>query len=150
MTDQTLKRKGGRPPLPPAPQNADDCRALIAAEVVRSNPRVRSLAFFYKLLRAFERAEAQTAAETKARALEGTARVRRESLELRKSDYRLRFAQKPLGVRSLLVESERLKARIRELEAALVSGVKASDVLLHRHIPSLMELGAYSPKLEEK
>jgi hypothetical protein len=44
MTDTMLKRKAGRPPLRPAPQNAGDCRMLIAqetqAEVARPEKRM--------------------------------------------------------------------------------------------------------------
>ena len=44
MTDEIVKpevkrNRGGRPPVPSPPQNADECRALIAAEVVRHKPR---------------------------------------------------------------------------------------------------------------
>ena len=54
MTDQILKRKGGRPPLPPAPQTAAACRSLIASETVKAKPRDRTLRYLYRLLKAFE------------------------------------------------------------------------------------------------
>ncbi len=116
MTDQTLKRKGGRPPLPPAPTNPGDCRALIAAETVRTNPSERRLRQWYRLLRTYLAAEEVSRNDERNRLLAEQVRLAVEQLALKKADYRLRFAQKPLGVRQLLTEGEWLKARIAELE----------------------------------
>ncbi len=55
QTPNEHRNKGGRPPQPDAPTNADECRHLIAVEVVKTKPdqtRVRGL---QALLESFER-----------------------------------------------------------------------------------------------
>src|SRR5260370_5091030 len=131
MSDENiLKRKGGRPCLPAAPQSSAETRALIAAEVVKTNPRTRTLQQLYRLLKSFVLAEDAARADAKLKALEDANRLKREELAHRKADYRLRFAQKPLGVRNLLVESERLRARVASLEAELAGVNSGSTVAL--------------------
>jgi hypothetical protein len=89
MTD--LKRKAGRPPLPPAPENAGECRMLIAQETVKTKPRERTLRFLYRLLKAFERADAQAAAELKNKLLDETNRLKRAELDLKRAEYQRRY-----------------------------------------------------------
>lgn len=92
MTDATLKRKAGRPPLPPAPQNAGDCRTLISLETVKTKPRERTLRYLYRLLKAFERADVQAAADLKNRLLDAANRMKTAELELRRTEYQRRYA----------------------------------------------------------
>jgi len=93
MTDATtLRRKGGRPPLPPPPQNTGDCRGLIAAEIVKTIPKEGRLRRLYRLLRAFERAEIQAAAELKNRLLDEANRLKTAELELKRAEYQRRYA----------------------------------------------------------
>ncbi len=119
MTDQILKRKGGRPPLPPAPQNADDCRALIAQETVKTKPRQRTLMYLYRLLKAFERADVQAAAESKNRLLDEANRLKTAELELKRAEYQRRFDLGPLGVKVMRQQILELKERAASLEAEL-------------------------------
>jgi hypothetical protein len=88
MTD--LKRKGGRPPLPPPPQNAADCRVLIAQETVKTKPRERTLRYLYRLLKAYERAQDAERVDEKNRLRAEANRLNAEQLELRKNEYRRR------------------------------------------------------------
>ena len=87
----SVKRKG-RPPLPPAPQNAGDCRALIAQETVKTKPRERTLRYPYRLLKAFVAAEDAARAEAKTRALEEANRLKTAELESRRAEYQRRYA----------------------------------------------------------
>ncbi len=119
MTETTLKRRVGRPPLPPAPQNAGDCRTLIAQETVKTKPRERTLRYLYKLLRAFERADVQAAAESKNRLLDEANRLKTAELELKRAEYQRRMSLGPLGVRNLQRENGRLKERVTEVETEL-------------------------------
>src|SRR5579862_3910470 len=92
MTDTIVKRKAGRPPLPPAPQNAGDCRMLIGQETVKTKPRERTLRYLYRLLNAFERADVQAAAELKNRLLDDANRLKQSELELKRAEYQRRYA----------------------------------------------------------
>jgi hypothetical protein len=133
MTDQTLKRKGGRPPLPPAPLNAGDCRTLVAAESVKTNPRERTLRHLYRLLKAFERAEVQAATELKTKALTDANELKAAELELKRAEYQRRFDLGPLGVKVMRQRIAELEERVRTLEAELTGntrtelGVKSSE-----------------------
>jgi hypothetical protein len=86
------KRRGGRPPIPPAPQNSADVRTLIAQETVKTKPRVRTLRSLYRLLKVFVAAEDAARVEAKTRALEDQNRLKAEELELRRAEYRRRHA----------------------------------------------------------
>jgi hypothetical protein len=128
--------RGGRPKLSP-PQNADECRRLIAQECCRSNskPREMVLRGLYRLLNAYERNERDASGvELRRVALEEeNARQKREALELQKRDqllrsaeYRRRFAGMSHGAQKLLrtvanLEKENvdLKKQIAELMAEL-------------------------------
>lgn len=92
MTNTTQERRGGRPPIPPAPQNSADVRALIAQETVKTKPRVRTLRCLYRLLKVFVSAEDTARVEAKTRALEEQNRLKAEELELRRAEYRRRHA----------------------------------------------------------
>jgi hypothetical protein len=92
MTATTLKRKAGRPPLPPPPQNAGECRVLIAHETVKTKPRERTLRYLYRLLRVFVTAEDAARVEAKTKALEEANRLKAEELELKRAEYRRRHA----------------------------------------------------------
>lgn len=91
MTGTILKRRVGRPPLPPAPQNADDVRRLIAIETTKTKPRERTLRFLYRLHKAFERADAQAAAELKNKLLDEANRLKRAELDLKRAEYQRRY-----------------------------------------------------------
>jgi hypothetical protein len=117
MTD--LKRKAGRPPLPPAPENAGDCRILIGQETVKTVPRERTLRYLYKLLRAFERGEVQAAMELKNRLADEANALKRNELELKHREYQRRFDLGPLGVRVMRQQIAELKERVRTLETEL-------------------------------
>src|SRR6266849_8301232 len=109
MTGPTLKRKGGRPPLPAAPQNAGDCRTLIASETVKAKPRERTLRYLYRLLRAFVAAEDAERTDAKTKALDEANRLKQSEIDLRRAEYQRRFDLGPLGVRVM-------RQRIVELE----------------------------------
>jgi hypothetical protein len=117
MTDQTIKRKGGRPPLPPAPQNAGDCRTLIAAETVRTTPRERTLRYLYRLLRAFVAAEDAERTDAKTKALDEANRLKQSEIDLRRAEYQRRFDLGPLGVRVMRQRIAELEGKVAELEA---------------------------------
>lgn len=80
----------GRPPLPPAPQNAADCRMLIAQETVKTKPREQTLRSLYRLLKAFLVAEDAARVEARTKALEQANRLKTEELELKRAEYRRR------------------------------------------------------------
>jgi hypothetical protein len=86
-----LKRKPGRPPIPPAPQNAADCRTLIGVETVKTTPRERTLRYLYRLLKAFERADVQAAAELKNQLLDEANRLKHAEFALKQAEYRRRY-----------------------------------------------------------
>jgi hypothetical protein len=92
MTEIIVKRRGGRPPLPPAPQNSGDCRALIAIETVKTKPRRRTLQCLYRLLKAFVVAEDAARFEAKTKALEDANRLKQEELVLKRAEYQRRYA----------------------------------------------------------
>jgi hypothetical protein len=117
MIGPTLKRKGGRPPLPPAPQNAGDCRTLIAAETVRTKPRERMLRYLYRLLRAFVAAEDAERTDAKTKALDEANRVKQSEIDLRRAEYQRRFDLGPLGVRVMRQRIAELEGKVAELEA---------------------------------
>jgi hypothetical protein len=87
-----FKRKAGRPPLPPVPENAGDCRTLIGLETVKTRPRERTLRYLYRLLKTFERADVQAAAELKNRLLDEANRLKAAEVELRRAEYQRRYA----------------------------------------------------------
>ena len=121
MTGPTLKRKGGRPPLPPAPQNAGDCRTLIAAETVRTKPRERTLRYLYRLLKAFERADDAAAADLKTRVQDEANRLKQEELAETRREYQRRFDLGPLGVRLMRQRIAELEGKVRMFEAGFQS-----------------------------
>ncbi|MGA8620148.1 MAG: hypothetical protein WB660_16700 [Candidatus Sulfotelmatobacter sp.] len=90
MTETTLKRKGGRPPLPPPPQNAGEVRALISVETVKTKPRELTLRHLYRLLRVFVAAEDAQRAEERNRLLAEANRLAAETRAVKKDDYRCR------------------------------------------------------------
>jgi hypothetical protein len=92
MTVTTLKRRAGRPPLPPAPQNAGDCRTLIAQETVKTKPRERTLRYLYRLLRSFVTAEDVARVEAKTKALDEANRLKQAEIELKRAEYKRRYA----------------------------------------------------------
>lgn len=117
MINQTIKRKGGRPPLPPAPQNAGDCRTLIAAETVRTKPRERTLRYLYRLLRAFVAAEDAERTDAKTKAVDEANRLKQSEIDLRRAEYQRRFDLGPLGVRVMRQRIAELEGKVAELEA---------------------------------
>jgi hypothetical protein len=117
MTGPTLKRKGGRPPLPPAPQNAGDCRTLIAAETVRTKPRERTVRYLYRLLRAFVAAEDAERTDAKTKALDEANRLKQSEIDLRRAEYQRRFDLGPLGVKVMRQRIAELEEKVAELEA---------------------------------
>jgi len=117
MIGPTLKRKGGRPPLPPAPQNAGDCRTLIAAETVRTKPRERTLRYLYRLLRAFVAAEDAERTDAKTKALDEANRLKQSEIDLRRAEYQRRFDLGPLGVKVMRQRIVELEEKVAELQA---------------------------------
>ena len=117
MIGPILKRRAGRPPLPPAPQNAAACRSLIASETVKAKPRERTLRYLYRLLKAFERADLQAAAESKNRLLDEANRLKQSEIDLRRAEYQRRFDLGPLGVRVMRQRIVELEEKVAELEA---------------------------------
>ena len=117
MTGPTLKRKGGRPALPPAPQNAGDCRTLIAAETVRTKPRERTLRYLYRLLRAFVAAEDAERTDAKTKALDEANRLKQSEIDLRRAEYQRRFDLGPLGVKVMRQRIVELEEKVAELQA---------------------------------
>jgi hypothetical protein len=64
---------------------------LIAQETVKTKPRERTLRFLYRLLKAFERADAQAAAELKNELLDEANRLKRAELDLKRAEYQRRY-----------------------------------------------------------
>ena len=117
LTPQRPKNRGGRPCIPPAPRDAAETRALIAGEVVKTKPRERTLRHFYRLLRAFEQAEAQAAGDLKNELLEEANRLKQEELAETRREYQRRFDLGPLGVRVMRQRIAELERKVAELEA---------------------------------
>lgn len=125
MTDEIVKaevpasakrNRGGRPPRPSAPQNASECRALIAHEVVRHKPREHSLRGLFRLLNEYKQHEKSPLELKRLELLEQANRQRQDEIELQKRDqllrqaeYRRRYAGMEHGARNLLVTIERLE-----------------------------------------
>ena len=119
MTGPTLKRRAGRPPLPPAPQTTGDCRTLVAAEIVKTKPSERRLRLLYRLLKAFVAAEDAARADAKTKALTDANELKTLELELKRAEYQRRFDLGPLGVRAMRQQNTKLKERVASLEAEL-------------------------------
>lgn len=109
--------KGGRPRLSTPPTSTAECRALIAEEIVKSKPKASRLRVLYRLLRAFERGDAQAASELKVKALESANRLKQEALDLRRLEYQRRFALGPVGVRRMQEKIEKLETENQTLKA---------------------------------
>ena len=140
MSETILKRKGGRPPLPPAPQNAAECRALIAAETVKTTPRERTLRALYKLLRAMERAQDAERREREVTATEKAIALNAAELELKRKDYLLRMAKGPLAAK--VIEQQRkkieeLEQRVVELETRNVGVNSGLSSAMGENVPTL-------------
>ena len=113
----TPVNKGGRPRLSTPPTSTAECRALIAEEVVKSKPKAGRFRVLYRLLRAFERGDVQSATDLKVKALDTANRLKQESLDLRRLEYQRRFALGPVGVRRMQEKIERLEAENLALKA---------------------------------
>ena len=130
-----MKRKGGRPPVPSAPLNADECRALIAAEVVRHKPRELTLRGLYRLLNECTAADKNPLAFRRVEALEQANRQKQDEIELKKqqaalqsAEYRRRFAGMTHGAKQLLRTIERLEAENSALRLEIATGQKGRHV----------------------
>jgi hypothetical protein len=88
---------------------------------VKTKPREQTLRYLYRLLRTFERADVQTAAESKNRLLDEANRLKQSGLELKRAEYQRRMSLGPLGVRNLQRENAVLKERVASLEAELTN-----------------------------
>ena len=64
---------------------------LIAQETVKTRPRERTLRYLYRLLKSFERADAQAAAELKNKLLDEANRLKRAELDLKRAEYQRRY-----------------------------------------------------------
>ena len=138
MTDEIVKpevkrNRGGRPPQPPAPTNATECRALIAQEVVRHKPRELTLRGLYRLLREFTAADKNPIELRRVEALEQANRQKQDEIELKKqqaalqsAEYRRRFAGMPHGARQLLKTVARLEAENAALRLEIATGQKGT------------------------
>ena len=109
--------KGGRPRLSTPPTSTVECRALIAEEVVKNKPRASRLRVLYRLLRAFERGDAQVTAELKVKALETANRLTQEAADLKRLEYQRRFVLGPIGVKRMREKIEKLEAENVALRA---------------------------------
>ena len=139
MTDEIVKpevkrNRGGRPKLSP-PQNANECRRLIAAEVIRTRPRELMLRGLFRLLNEYKQHE-KSPLELKRLELSETAnRQKQDEIELKKqqaalqsAEYRRRFAGMPHGARQLLKTVERLEAENAALRLEVATGQKGTHV----------------------
>jgi hypothetical protein len=111
-----MKRKGGRPPIPSAPLNAEEVRKLIAAEVVRHKPRELMLRGLFRLLNEYKQHEKSPLELRKIEIQEAVNRQKQEELDIKKqegllraAEYKRRFAGMPHGARQLLKTLERLE-----------------------------------------
>ena len=123
----------------PRPQTSQDCRDLIAAEVVRERLIPGRITAFYKALRMFERVEQQNRKDREIAAQETANRLAAEQNDLRKQDYRLRALKSGNGtilvsnLQRQLAVAERtiaeLKAEIVELsgKVGVQSGTRGVD-----------------------
>ena len=128
LTASAKRNRGGRPPQPPAPTNATECRALIAREVVRHKPRELTLRGLYRLLREFTAADKNPIELRRVEALEQANRQKQDEIELKKQDaalrhaeYRRRYAGMTHGARNLLKTLERLEQENAELKTQIVN-----------------------------
>ena len=126
-----MKRKGGRPPTPSAPLNADECRALIAAEVIRHRPRELMLRGLFRLLNEYKQHEKSPLELKRLELVDQANRQKQEEIELKKQaisakklDYRLRFSQSPVGARQLLVSNDKLLRENAELRRELAMALE--------------------------
>ena len=126
-----MKRKGGRPPQPPAPTNADECRVLIAQEVVRHKPREMMLRGLFRLLNEYKQHEKSPLEMKRLELSEQTARQKQDEIDLKKRDqllrsaeYRRRFAGMPHGQQKLLKSLERLERENAALKLEIATGQK--------------------------
>lgn len=110
-----------------APLNASECRQSISREVAFGGRELKIRRLF-RLLRSFTDAEKANREDRRITAVVESNRLKAESLALKTADYRLRFAATEFGRRALLSEAERLKARVAELESALVKSEPGKSV----------------------
>jgi hypothetical protein len=130
-----MKRKGGRPPIPSAPLNADECRALIAAEVIRSKPKEHTLRGLFRLLNEYKQHEKSPLELKRLELVEQANRQKQEEIELKKqqaalqaAEYRRRFAGMTHGAKQLLRTIERLEAENAALRLQVATGQKGTHV----------------------
>ena len=103
--------KNGRPF---APRTAAEVRERVSYEIVQK-ARPARLRLLWRLHKACAEADRLAVESARIAAISEQTRLQAEQLALKKADYRLRFASKPLGVQALLKENERLKKEIAEL-----------------------------------
>jgi hypothetical protein len=117
------KRKGGRPPLPPAPQNAAECRELIARETVKTSPSERRLRLLYRLLKSFVAAEEAGRMDLQNRLQQEANALQAAELQRKRADYLLRMAKGPLAAKVISQQKERiadLEEQVRILTASKI------------------------------
>jgi hypothetical protein len=126
--------RGGRPKLSP-PRNADECRALIAAEVIRHKPREMMLRGLFRLLNEYKQHEKSPLELKRLELVEQANRQKQDEIELtkqeaalRSAEYRRRFAGMPHGQRNLLKTVERLEAENAALRLEIATGQKGTHV----------------------
>lgn len=129
------RNRGGRPPVPSPPQNAGECRALIAIEVVRHKPRELMLRGLFRLLNEYKQHEKSPLELKRLELVEQANRQKQDEIELKKqqaalqsAEYRRRFAGMPHGARQLLKTVERLEAENAALRLEVATGQKGTHV----------------------
>jgi hypothetical protein len=141
ITPSTEPNKGGRPRNPVPPKNAADVRLLIGAEIVKAKPR--RLRALQNLLKRFEDAEKQAAAERQNQ-------LHQEANELKRLEYQRRqqrgaqllaSREEPKIIESLTKQIAEQDARIRSLIEE-VDSLKSEKVVLQQSADTLARLQA--------
>lgn len=146
------RKKGGRPPLPPAPKNASDTRALIAQEVVKTKPSQSRLRYLRALLHSFEDAEVQAKAEAAAvsanRLQQEASDLKRAEIEQKRLEYQRRrelgehrqSAEGSKRMTALQDENVRLQAKVSEQEASMKKLQDEYSEMRGKYLRQLMEM----------
>jgi hypothetical protein len=109
-----MTNKGGRPSTPRS--KAEVLQRISCESIGKARPeRLRVL---YRLLAAFERSEREQREEARTAAINAANALKAAELDLKRSEYRRRFAAAPLGQRMLLTKIARLELELAALKGA--------------------------------